>query len=233
MRPPDRERRPAGPRALSRHHGPASAVLRPGCSGWPTSIGGRWRRRALARSREPFRSMSASSGSVSSMMPASWPMPSPPPTCSTWSRSPCSASAWAACWRSKRRRSTGSTGWCRATAWCGCRRSGGRRRWPMPIDVLHRGRTVAAAKVLALCSVRSTRTCRPPTSTTSRPLGATVVRYEGADHGFMHDAIPSRPIDPMTPPTPGGGSAEWLARRVVEPACAAPSEPGARALPGS
>jgi carboxymethylenebutenolidase len=59
-----------------------------------------------------------------------------------------------------------------------------------PIDVLPRAGPSAAAKVLAILGTEDPY-IPPQDAADLEALGATVVTYEGADHGFMHDR--SRP----------------------------------------
>ena len=60
-----------------------------------------------------------------------------------------------------------------------------------PLDVL--GGAPDRAPILHLCGTRDPYVPVADLDTLEERGGATVVRYQGADHGFVHDAEPPRP----------------------------------------
>ena len=112
-----------------------------------------------------------------------WPRPTPP----GWTTSASSASAWAACTPSRRPAPAASPGRSASTGWSGCRENWQSEGSVEPLDAV-----VADGACPVLLIAGSEDHWTPADDLAAlESAGGTVVVYEGADHGFVHD--PSRP----------------------------------------
>ena len=94
------------------------------------------------------------------------------------------------------------TGRCRSTGWSATPTNWRSDANTDAIDVL-RATPGAAEQVLAIVGTADPYTPADHLAELE-DAGATVVRYEGAEHGFVHDPSAAPRTAPTTPPTPGG-----------------------------